>query len=318
MKLEEKIAEMLRAAAGWREYDAPDECETTEAAMLWRICRALEGAGYERNPATPDIYAGAAKLTWAAPTHEGNAWVAEIPGDMGLFACREYRDGWHCWFSRDEEFAHTPIIREDGSNEFPTLEAAQQACQSDFASRITSALSSLCVGVNWDDIESECLDEARSCAEGFAFDFDNIKSAISSCLNIRTEEEVRAEAAYPFQLLICGGEDAPGHASTLTVEEAERVLKEREDQARAEGAREERERLRGPCGWLIADPDAMDESSWTIELDPARQDGIVSIPLHIHPGHAAKFDALMESAGTKRPYHEVLSAALASQSNKEG
>jgi hypothetical protein len=71
--------------------------------------------------------------------------------------------------------------------------------------------------------------------------------------------------------------------------------------------------LRGPVAWLIADPDLMDESKWTIESDPAPESHGVSMPLHIHPGHAAAFDALIESAGSKRPYHAILAARSESE-----
>jgi hypothetical protein len=69
--------------------------------------------------------------------------------------------------------------------------------------------------------------------------------------------------------------------------------------------------LRGPVAWLIADPDLMNESAWTIESDPAPESHGVSMPLHIHPDHAAAFDALIESAGSKRPYHAILAARSA-------
>lgn len=138
MTLEEKIAEIGPALSALRNYQQADMdgiFVTVSRQAVEEVVDAVE--------ALSSLCLGVKDLEWTAPTREGDAWVAEIPGEMGFFACREYRDGWYCWFSRDEEFAHIPIIQEDGSNEFPTLEAAQQACQSDFASRWAACSSSI-------------------------------------------------------------------------------------------------------------------------------------------------------------------------------
>lgn len=54
-----------------------------------------------------------------------------------------------------------------------------------------------------------------------------LKAALTAALSSRTEEEVRADEARKWKLLITGGEDHPGQADTLTLEEAKRLLRAR-------------------------------------------------------------------------------------------
>lgn len=106
-----------------------------------------------------------------------------------------------------------------------------------------------------------------------------------------------------FGELCSDGDDA-----VAAIESARKALSDSETVANSGG-----DDLRGPVAWLIADPDLMNESAWTIESDPAPESHGVSMPLHIHPDHAAAFDALIESAGSKRPYHAILAARSAAQ-----
>lgn len=141
--MEEKIQAAIDAWQNAAEHN-PHFPEDGEQTLAQSIAQALSGICVEVRD-----------LEWQEPARDGDAWVAEIPGGMGFFACREYRGGWLCWFSRDEEFAHTPIIGEGGSNEFSTLEAAQQACQADFASRWASCARTRTV----EEVRREYLEE---------------------------------------------------------------------------------------------------------------------------------------------------------------
>lgn len=60
-------------------------------------------------------------------------------------------------------------------------------------------------------------------------------SALPIALSLPHRTE--ADILHPWQLLITGGEDAPGHASTLTLEAAAELLESREADTRADGER---------------------------------------------------------------------------------
>lgn len=53
----------------------------------------------------------------------------------------------------------------------------------------------------------------------------------ATVLELIAENEQKATELYEFKLLITGGEDAPGHAGTLTVSEAEALLRGRHRQS---------------------------------------------------------------------------------------
>lgn len=117
------------------------------------------------------------------------------------------------------------------------------------------------------------------------------KAALTAALSSRTEEEVRADEARKWKLLITGGEDHPGQTDTLTLEEAEQILKaeraeaielrERLHTKHSEIRADERERLAGRIreqgrainddwGWCSAIADAIDCDFSVLNKPPAR------------------------------------------------
>lgn len=58
--------------------------------------------------------------------------------------------------------------------------------------------------------------------------------ALAEIATLRTRAETAEAEVDALRLLIAGGEDAPGHAATMTVDEAQRVLRQRAETAEAE------------------------------------------------------------------------------------
>ncbi len=123
-------------------------------------------------------------------------------------------------------------------------------------------------------------------------------------LELIAENEQKATELYEFKLLITAGEDAPGHAGTLTVSEAEALLRGRHRQSVEEAVA-----LKAEIAALKAQRDEMAEalgeceevlalSEHTPLRDPAYHDRVKAL------GREIGFGAMMAIA--ERAWREVL------------
>jgi hypothetical protein len=91
---------------------------------------------------------------------------------------------------------------------------------------------------------------------------DGVTATVNAVLLRGLVQSAIAEAIYPWQLLIAGGEDAPGYATTLTLESAASLMKEMEQMYQETGASEERAWL----ARLFADGKLAEGSSIAVDV----------------------------------------------------